>query len=50
LAAVLWLVIFRQINVVVIPGRREALNPESSDGFHVSGFRVRTCGAPRNDH
>ena len=33
----------------VIPGRRAAANPESitSDGAY--GFRVPTCGRPRND-
>jgi len=35
----------------VIPGQREALNPESI-GPHASlrnGFRVQPCGLPRND-
>jgi hypothetical protein len=36
---------------VVIPGRREAAGPESSNiGISCfSGFRVRAFGAPRND-
>src|SRR5262249_61681058 len=36
---------------VVIPGRREAADPESSrsGGSRLAGFRARACGAPRND-
>jgi len=33
----------------VIPGRREAANPESSDTVQASGFRVRSFGPSRND-
>ena len=33
----------------VIPGRREASNPESSPRLGKDGFRVPACGRPRND-
>ena len=34
---------------LVIPGRAEGANPESSDTEQASGFRVRRFAAPRND-
>jgi hypothetical protein len=34
----------------IIPGRRAAANPESITSDGVYGFRVPTCGRPRNDY
>jgi hypothetical protein len=36
-------------NIFVIPGRREAANPESMNANRNSGFRVRVFDASRND-
>ena len=35
--------------IFVIPGRREAANPESMKAKRISGFRVRVFDASRND-
>jgi hypothetical protein len=37
------------VKIFVIPGRREAANPESINAGWDYGFRVRAFGASRND-
>ena len=52
-AQYLWLRLLAQAqaapSTAVIPGGREAADPESSDTENASGFRVRAESAPRND-